>query len=63
MDAKPIHARMVSLPKVWILAINAVQTAATRVQTIEQTGVEERTSKPWARPIKAEPAARLRKHL
>jgi hypothetical protein len=46
MDAKPIHVRTASLPNVWILAVTAVQIAATSVQTTEQTCFDERASKP-----------------
>jgi hypothetical protein len=58
-EAKPIQVKMVSFPKVWMLARRAVQIAATRVQTTVQTLWLERALNPCARPIKPAPDASL----
>lgn len=59
MEAKPIHVRMASLPRVWILASSAVHAAATNVHTTMQTWRLERTWNPCASPMKPDPVAKL----
>ena len=59
MEAKPIHVRMASFPRVWILASSAVHAAATKVQTTMQTWRLERTWNPCASPMNPDPVAKL----
>lgn len=59
IEANPIHARIDNLPSVGILEISAVHVAATRVQTMLQTGRLESVLNPSARPTKPEPEASL----
>lgn len=56
---KPIQVKMANLPSVRILATNAVQRAATIVQTTVQALPLARILSPCANPMKPEPVAKL----
>ena len=59
MDANPIQVKIASLPRVRILAMRAVQIAATKVHTIVQALPLARIFSPCARPMNPEPVANL----
>lgn len=59
MLAKPIHVNIANFPSVRMLARIPVAMAATSVQTMVQPFPLARILRPWDRPMKPEPVARL----